>query len=191
MGVVSVGDRNALSSNQSGLDSAIIQSVFIECEIRVETSTFDKDDMDILRRVTMKRFVLFCMISFAFLTGCQSISTSTPTSIPVVSMASYPSAVLGVVIDQAGKVLYVEPGSAAERAGIARDDVLQKVNNFSVKSAREQVRSAIQAAKGEQIVIVLLKPNGNVTVMNLNLSASAPQAGNATATPLPALDDYL
>jgi S1-C subfamily serine protease len=130
------------------------------------------------------------MIAFAFLTGCQSVQSSA-TSIPVVSMASYPSAVLGVVIDQAGKVLYVESGSAAERAGIARDDVLQKVNNFSVKSAREQVRSAIQAAEGKQIVIELLKPDGNVTVMNAKLSASAPRTGSATATPLPANEDYL
>jgi S1-C subfamily serine protease len=143
----------------------------------------------------MKRSVLFsaliiCVGLVALLFGCTGVS-STPTSIPVVSMASYPSAVLGVVIDQAGKVLYIEPGSAAERAGIARDDVLQKVANLSVDSQREQVHAAIQAAEGKQIVIELLKPNGNVTVMNAKLSASAPRTGSATATPLPANEDYL
>jgi S1-C subfamily serine protease len=95
------------------------------------------------------------------------------------------------VIDQAGKVLYVEPGSAAERAGSARDDVLQKVANLSVDSQREQVHAAIQAAEGKQILIVLLKPNGNIMAMNLKLSASAPRTGSATSTPLPANEDYL
>jgi hypothetical protein len=33
------------------------------------------------------------------------------------SFPTYPSQALGVVIDQDGKVLYVEPGSAAEQAG--------------------------------------------------------------------------
>ena len=143
----------------------------------------------------MKRSVLFLsllisLISALLITRCQGPSIP-PTGTPVASFASYPSTALGVVIDPAGKVIYVEPGSAAELAGIVPGDVLQKINNLSVNSQREQVRAAILAASGNQILIVLLKSNGNVLVMNVKLLASAPHSGIATSTPLPSPDDYL
>ena len=139
----------------------------------------------------MKRSILFLvLLSFVLLAGCQGPS-SPPTGTPVASFASYPSIALGVVIDPAGKVIYVEPGSAAELAGIAPGDILQKINNLSVISQRKQVHAAIWAASGNQILIVLLKSNGNVSVMNVKLLATAPHSGIATSTPLPSPDDYL
>ena len=139
----------------------------------------------------MKRSILiFALLSFTLLAGCQGPS-SPPTGTPMASFASYPSTALGVVIDPAGKVIYVEPGSAAELAGIAPGDVLQKVNNLSVNSQRQQVHAAILAASGNQILIVLLKSNGSVSVMNVKLLASAPHSALATSTPVPSTDDFL
>ena len=142
----------------------------------------------------MKRSVLFftlliSMISLVLITSCQDLSSSS-TSTPVASFASYPLPVLGVVIDQFGKVLYVEPGSSAEQAGIARDDVLQEVNNLPVNSEREQVRTTIRESKKDQILSVKLKRNGNEVLLNVKPSAPAPRPGKATATPVSAPLDY-
>lgn len=107
------------------------------------------------------------------------------------SFPSYPSQALGVVIDQDGKVLYVEPGSAAEQAGISRDDVLQEVNNLPVNSEREQVRTTIRESKKDQILSVKLKRNGNGVILNVKPSPLAPQPSKVTPTPVSAPLDYL
>ena len=143
----------------------------------------------------MKRSLLFFslligILSFMLITSCQG-SSSSSTSTPVASFASYPSSVLGIVIDPAGKVLYVEPGSAAEQAGIIRDDLLQKVNNLPVNSARQQVRTAIQTARPGQALIVMLQRNGNEFVLNIKPAPLASRSDIATATPVPTPDDYL
>jgi S1-C subfamily serine protease len=143
----------------------------------------------------MKRSVFFLtlligMISFVSITSCQGLPGSS-TGTPVASFASYPSSVLGVVIDPTGKVLDVEPGSSAEQAGIARDDVLQEVNNLPVNSEREQVRTTIRESKKDQILSVKLKRNGNEVLLNVKPSAPAPRAGKATPTPVSAPLDYL
>lgn len=147
----------------------------------------------------MKRSVLFftlfiSMISLVLITSCGSLSTtstSEPGKTPMASFPSYPSQALGVVIDQDGKVLYVEPGSAAEQAGISRDDVLQEVNNLPVNSEREQVRTTIRESKKDQILSVKLKRNGNGVILNVKPSPLAPQPSKATPTPVSAPLDYL
>jgi S1-C subfamily serine protease len=143
-----------------------------------------------MKRSILLHALLICILSFALITSCQG-SSSSSMGTPVASFASYPSSVLGVVIDPAGKVLYVEPGSAAEQAGISRNDLLQKVNNLSVNSARQQVRSAVQAAKPGQSLIVMLQRNGNEFILNVKPSPPASRSGMVTATPVPTSDDYL
>lgn len=143
----------------------------------------------------MKRSVLIFaliigLILFVSITSCEGLSSSS-TGTPVTSFASYPSAVFGVVIDQNGKVLYVEPGSAAEQAGIARGDVLEDVNNQAVNSEREQVRTTIRESIKDHVLIVKLKRNGNEVLLNVKPSPPAPRPGMATPTPVPASEDYL
>ena len=144
----------------------------------------------------MKRSVLFltCLIGtifFVLITGCAS-ATPSPTIAQVVTFAaSYPAQVLGVVIDPEGKVLYVEPGSAAEKGGISIGDVVQKVNNLAVTSERQQIRTEIQETKKGQSVIVALQRNGSFVVLGVKPSPPTSRAGMATATPVAPPNDYL
>jgi S1-C subfamily serine protease len=143
----------------------------------------------------MKRSVLFIimligMISFVSITNCGVLSSSSMGT-PVASFASYPSAVIGVVIDQNGKVLDVEPGSAAEQAGIARGDVLEDVNNTAVNLEREKVRTTIRESMSDQVLNVKLKRNGNEVFVNVKPSPPTPRPGSPTPTPVPASEDYL
>lgn len=135
--------------------------------------------------------LLISTIELLLLSSCASLQPS-PTTVPVINFASYPAQVLGVVIDPNGKVLDVEPGSAAEQAGIAGGDVIQKINNLSVTSQRQQVQTAILETKPGRDVMVLLQRNGNDVV--LSVKPSPPPAGRAslaTATPVAAPNEYL
>lgn len=124
------------------------------------------------------------------ITACASPSPS-PTSEPVVQFASYPALVIGVVIDPDGNVLYVEPGSAAQQAGITPGDLLQKINNLSVSSERQQIHTAIGETMPGQALIVELKRSGNYLVLSVKPTPPTSHAGVATATPVAAPNDYL
>ena len=79
-------------------------------------------------------------------TGC--VSQNSTKNIPdqseetkIVAYALYPEPVLGIVIDSDGKILHVEPGSAAERAGLVSGDILISIDSISVNSERDKVRT--------------------------------------------------
>lgn len=98
------------------------------------------------------------------------------------------TAVLGVVVDRELRVVGVEPGGPAARAGIQPDDRIIAVNNAPVSSigeARDRLRQA-----GPEARIMLLRGIQRVTVWAQPGPGGLP-AGQPTPTPIPPPLDYL
>lgn len=73
----------------------------------------------------------------------QVSSTNNSEAQQVVSFASMPGRVLGIVVDKDLIVLEVEPQSAAEIAGIQKGDRLESIENMPFAEARESIKYLI------------------------------------------------
>lgn len=133
-------------------------------------------------------------------TGC--VSQNSTKNIPdqseetkIVAYALYPEPVLGIVIDSDGKILHVEPGSAAERAGLVSGDILISIDSISVNSERDKVRDLIrsnteemkmeiQYQRGENVIVALITPSQKIQHPD-------DQTPKRTPTPVFPPEDYL
>jgi S1-C subfamily serine protease len=94
------------------------------------------------------------------------------------------------VINEDGKVVYVEPGSAAEEAGITRDDILETIDGISVDK-RGDVRLIVRRASSDQFLKVKIRRNGSEIELSIRPTPPTPRTGKATPTPVSSLFDYL
>jgi serine protease Do len=74
------------------------------------------------------------------------------------SQLNLPSKTTGVVIN------HVDPGSAAEAAGLQRGDVIQEVNHEVVKSLDEYQKISAKIKKEEMVVLLLSRQGNNLFV---------------------------
>ena len=133
-------------------------------------------------------------------TGC--VSQNSTKNIPdqseetkIVAYALYPEPVLGIVIDSDGKILHVEPGSAAERAGLVSSDILISIDSISVNSERDKVRDLIRSNTEEMKMEIQYQRGENVIVTQITpsqkIQQSYDQAPRLTPTPVLPPEDYL
>ena len=133
-------------------------------------------------------------------TGC--VSQNSTKNIPdqseetkIVAYALYPEPVLGIVIDSDGKILHVEPGSAAERAGLVSSDILISIDSISVNSERDKVRDLIRSNTEEMKMEIQYQRGENVIVTQITPSQKIQhpddQTPKRTPTPVFPPEDYL
>lgn len=150
-----------------------------------------------------KKIYTLIEISLLFIclvTGC--ISQNSTKELPdqseetkIVAYALYPEPVLGIVIDSDGKILHVEPGSAAERAGLVSGDILISIDSISVNSERDKVRDLIRSNTEEMKMEIQYQRGENVIVTQITpsqkIQQSDDQAPKLTPTPVLPPEDYL
>jgi predicted metalloprotease with PDZ domain len=150
-----------------------------------------------------KKIYTLIEISLLFIclvTGC--ISQNSTKELPdqseetkIVAYALFPQPVLGIVIDNDGKILYVEPGSASERAGLESGDILISIDGFSVTSERDKVRELIRSNTEEMKMEIQYQRGENVIVTQITPSQkiqnSDDQTPKLTPTPVFPPEDYL
>jgi S1-C subfamily serine protease len=88
-------------------------------------------------------------------------------------------------------VIDVEPGSLAEKAGIAAGDVIQTIDGFSITAQKDQAIEVVRQSRVGQTIQVHLKCDGADVTLDVKMSPPAPRPRLTTPTPLPASDDYL
>lgn len=100
--------------------------------------------------------------------------------------------VIGITADKGLRVLDIESGSTAERAGIQPGDILQRVNNVSLAPAIDvagvwniiyQVRSVIDQSGGQTLPLVVSR-NGRLLTLAV-LPAANPHPNQPTPTAVP------
>ncbi|WP_455378140.1 Do family serine endopeptidase [Petrachloros mirabilis] len=79
----------------------------------------------------------------------------------IMSQLNIPAKTVGVVVTA------VEPGGAAEAAGIQRGDVIQEVNHEIVKNL-EDYQKAVQKIKKDELAVLLLSRQGNNLFVAVN-----------------------
>ena len=142
----------------------------------------------------------FSLLFICLVTGC--ISQNSTKELPdqseetkIVAYALFPQPVLGIVIDSDGKILYVEPGSASERAGLVSGDILISIDGFSVTSERDKVRELIRSNTEEMKMEIQYQRGENVIVTQITPSQKIQNSDDQTPklTPTPVLppEDYL
>ena len=150
-----------------------------------------------------KKIYTLIEISLLFIclvTGC--ISQNSTKELPdqseetkIVAYALFPQPVLGIVIDNDGKILYVEPGSASERAGLVSGDILISIDGFSVTSERDKVRELIRSNTEEMKMEIQYQRGENVILTQITPSQKIQNSDDQTPklTPTPVLppEDYL
>jgi len=150
-----------------------------------------------------KKIYTLIEISLLFIclvTGC--ISQNSTKELPdqseetkIVAYALFPQPVLGIVIDNDGKILYVEPGSASERAGLVSGDILISIDGFSVTSERDKVRELIRSNTEEMKMEIQYQRGENVIVTQITpsqkIQLSDDQTPKLTPTPVFPPEDYL
>jgi membrane-associated protease RseP (regulator of RpoE activity) len=113
--------------------------------------------MNVLSQVASLRRHLFnvgcavVLVSMALI-GCIRIPSEQPVdthqSIPHGLM---PAPALGVVVDPDMKVIDIDPGSAAEKAGIQVGDVLLSVDDVPLASERDTAEDLLSESPGEAV----------------------------------------
>jgi len=142
----------------------------------------------------------FSLLFICLVTGC--ISQNSTKELPdqseetkIVTFASFPQPVLGIVIDSDGKILYVEPGSASERAGLVSGDILISLDGFSVTLERDKVRELIRSNTEEMKMEIQYQRGENVIPTQITPSQKIQNSDDQTPklTPTPVLppEDYL
>jgi S1-C subfamily serine protease len=108
-----------------------------------------------------------------------------------------PLPVIGIVIDDTMTVLYVEPGSGAQAAGILAGDVIRDINGLELAQNIQAAKNAIGSAQPGQKIEVRGESAGQPFAVEVEPRApqlAAPLSQEnppPTGTPVIAPDDYL
>ena len=85
---------------------------------------------------------------------------------------------LGAEVESGALVSAIEPGSAAERAGIQVDDIIVRVNEDRIDNSRELANAIGLKGSGEEVEIELVREGGNrVVTATLGLQQAARSSG--------------
>lgn len=103
-----------------------------------------------------------------------------PSSANSVTMGSFGSPVLGVVVDRNLRVVDLEAGGAAEKAGIRKGDMITKINATSVASSNDSKRIVRQMNSGQAVTITLTRGGQELT---LSVLPAGRQGGPGLPTP--------
>gem|GEM_PF-6592063 len=102
----------------------------------------------------------------------------------VTMFAVEPAPVLGVVVDQNMQIIFIEPESAAERAGFKIGDTLVRVNSIRVDKPRNARETFYAQNFSKKIRITILR-NGEEKNIEILPEARIIQTGAPTPTPVP------
>lgn len=112
--------------------------------------------------------------------------TSKPTNPPpaptVVALAS--AAVLGIVVDKDLQVVQVEPGGAADKAGVKKGDFIRSVNDQTVNSPLDARRAFYSRNLSQKTHLVVVRA-GRVRNFDIKPGVSKGKPGAPTPTPVP------
>ena len=71
---------------------------------------------------------------------------------------------LGVEIDYGALISSIEPGSAAEKAGLQVDDIIIQIDNEKISNSRELANAIGLKGSGEEVEIQLVRNNNKINV---------------------------
>ena len=74
------------------------------------------------------------------------------------------ASVLGVEIDYGALISSIEPGSAAEKAGLQVDDIIIQIDNEKISNSRELANIIGLKGSGEEVEIQLVRNNNKINV---------------------------
>jgi serine protease Do/serine protease DegQ len=72
---------------------------------------------------------------------------------------------LGVEIDYGALISSIEPGSAAEKAGLQVDDIIIQIDNEKISNSRELANAIGLKGSGEEVEIQLVRNNNKINVV--------------------------
>ena len=72
---------------------------------------------------------------------------------------------LGVEIDYGALISSIEPGSAAEKAGLQVDDIIIQIDNEKISNSRELANAIGLKGSGEEVEIQLVRNNNKINVI--------------------------
>ena len=151
------------------------------------------------RRATLHASISISLALIVLLGACVRQGTGTPTDTNVTAVglvALAPAPVLGIVIAGTMTVLYVEPGSGAQAAGILTGDVIRSVNRIELTQNLQGAKDEIRNAQPGQKIEIRGEREGQPFAVDVEpLAPRAEQLGQVsippTATPVIAPNDYL
>ncbi len=138
----------------------------------------------------MRASILMIALALACLTACGSPAASEVYTTAESADASYGIPPLGVVLDNAQTVIDLDPGGAAQTAGVRLGDVLLTLNSvpFSdVEGVGEAKRRAVVEAgeipPAQVMVTLVLNRDGQQVSLPVDLVKKTPIDPPATVTP--------
>ena len=123
-----------------------------------------------------------------FGTAITSAIASRSTTLTSTTVVDYAAPALGVVVDAQRRVVDIEANSAAERAGIRRGDVLERVGTASTLPSLAGAKRALQGTKLGTMLPVTISRDGHEVTVTVNLTPRlSPCAATVcpTDTPVP------
>lgn len=123
-------------------------------------------------------FLAYTLVLFGLLGMLDACASSEQTTIT----ALYGAPVLGIVSDTQLQIRDIEPGSAAEQAGLQRGDVIVALGQ-QVTTSPEQLRRAMIALAQQQAAEITFRRDG--AERRVRITPTAPRPSSATPTPVP------
>lgn len=115
--------------------------------------------------------------------------TVAPSDVSISYPALAPGPTLGVVIDRSMRVVDIESGSAAEKAGIQRGDVIEALDNSPLASPADAARLIRQSSIGQGVAVTLRRGSQALTVRVI-MEQRTPHPNQPTPTPVPSTEQY-
>ena len=85
--------------------------------------------------------------------------------VSIQSIDSENASALGVEIDYGALISSIEPGSAAEKAGLQVDDIIIQIDNEKISNSRELANAIGLKGSGEEVEIQLVRNNNKINVI--------------------------
>ncbi|MCL4508931.1 MAG: PDZ domain-containing protein [Chloroflexi bacterium] len=134
------------------------------------------------------------LTSGLLLAGCggvvQGSQMSTSVSSSVAVDALEPAPVLGVVVDRQMRIVDIEAGSTAQRAGIRRGDTLIAIGTVPVASPSAARQAFRRVARPGQTLRVTVNRGGRALVFQVVAAPPVGHSGAPTPTPVPPTQEY-
>jgi membrane-associated protease RseP (regulator of RpoE activity) len=138
--------------------------------------------------MTMKTMLGLSALAFVVLLGvigCVSVATPSPSPEPgPTSLVLRPAPNFGVVIDETLKVLRVEDGSTAEKAGVQIGDRIVRIRDTAIMSP-EQARQVLYSRNLRQPIAFEFERQGKSIMFETVLERREGSPGASTVTPVP------
>ena len=130
------------------------------------------------------------VLTMGMVAGCNQQERASPPAVLVAGDAVVGGDELGVVVDKEMKVLGVEPGGAAEKAGVQVGDVLDSVDGISLGKDKDKAKDKIHEPKAGKKLKLKLKRADKDLDLDVSPAPPAPHPGGPTPTPVFAPQDY-